>query len=53
MISAKFLWGNVLIRGKLQLEAKKSNFRFFEGALYMKSVSLPLSELVTGVSHEN
>ena len=39
MISAKFLWGNVLNGAKLQLEAKMSNFEIFESALYMKSVS--------------
>ena len=43
MISAKFLWGNVLLGGKLQIGAKKSNFEIFESALYMKSVSMPLT----------
>ena len=38
MISAKFLWGNVLLGGKLQIGAKNSNFEIFESALYMKSV---------------
>ena len=42
MISAKFLWGNVLLGGKLQIGAKNSNFETFESALYMKSVSMPL-----------
>ena len=42
MISAKFLWGNVLFGGKLQIGAKNSNFKIFESALYMKSVSMPL-----------
>ena len=42
MISAKFLWGNVLLREKLQMDAKISNFEFFESALYKKSVSMPL-----------
>ena len=42
MISAKFLWGNVLLGGKLQIGAKNSNFEIFESALYMKSVSIPL-----------
>ena len=42
MISAKFLWGNVLLGGKLQIGAKNSNFEIFESALYMKSVSMPL-----------
>ena len=43
MISAKFLWGNDLFGGKLQIGAKNSNFEIFESALYMKSVSMPLS----------
>ena len=42
MISAKFLWENVLFGGKLQIGAKNSIFEFFESALYMKSVSMPL-----------
>ena len=42
MISVKFLWGNVLLGGKLQIGAKNSNFEIFESALYMKSVSMPL-----------
>ena len=45
MISAKFLWGNVLLGGKLQIGAKNSNFEIFESALYMKSVSMPLRQL--------
>ena len=43
MISAKFLCGNVLLGGKLQIGAKNSNFEIFESALYMKSVSMPLT----------
>ena len=43
MISAKFLWGNVFFGGKLQIDAKNSNFEIFESALYLKSVSMPLS----------
>ena len=43
MISAKFLWGNVFLGGNLQIEAKNSNFEIFENALYMKSVSMPLT----------
>ena len=43
MISAKFLWGNVLLGGKQQIDAKNSNFQIFESTLYMKSVSIPLS----------
>ena len=45
MISAKYLWGNALLGGKLQIGAKNSNFEIFESALYMKSVSMPLSFL--------
>ena len=44
MISAKFLWGSVLLGGKLQIGAKNSNFEIFESALYMKSVSMPLND---------
>ena len=43
MISAKFLRGNVLLRGELQIDAIDSNFENCEIALYMKSVSMPLS----------
>ena len=43
MVSAKFLWGNVLLGGKLQIGAKNSNFEIFESALYMKSVRMPLT----------
>ena len=45
MISVKFLWGNVFIGGKLQVDTTNSNFEIFESALlfYMKSVSMPLS----------
>ena len=46
MISAKFLWGNVLLGGKLQIGAKNSNFDIFESALCMKSVSMPLIKLI-------
>ena len=42
MISAKFLWGNVFFGGKLQIDAKNSNFEIFESVLYLKSVSMPL-----------
>ena len=51
MISAKFLWGNVLLGGKLQIGAKNSNFEIFESALYMKSVSMPLKELAPFFFH--
>ena len=43
MISAKFLWENVLLGGKLQIGAKNLNFEMFESALYMKLVSMPLT----------
>ena len=42
MISAKILWGNALLGGKQQKDAKNSNFEIFESALYMKSASMPL-----------
>ena len=43
MISAKFLWWNVVLGGKQQIDAKKkSNFEIFGSLRYMKSVSLPL-----------
>ena len=60
MISAKFLWGNVVLGGKLQIGAKNSNFEIFESALYMKSVSMPLNKhlefdtkLLNPFFHEN
>ena len=34
MISAQFLWGNVLLRGELQIDATNSNFEDFESAIY-------------------
>ena len=40
MISAKFLWGNILFGGKLQIDAKNSNVEIFEDALYIKSVTV-------------
>ena len=42
MISAKFLWGNVLLEEKQQIDAKNFNLKFFESAFHMKSVSMPL-----------
>ena len=42
MISAKFHWRNVLLRGELQIDPLNSNFENFESALDMKSVSIPL-----------
>ena len=41
MISASFLWGNVLLKGELQIDTLNSNSDNFESALYMKSVSMP------------
>ena len=35
--------------GKLQIDAKNSNFEIFESALYMKSVSMPLTILESNV----
>ena len=46
MISVKFLWGNVVFGGKLQMQ-KNSNFEIFESALFIKSVSMPLIESIT------
>ena len=34
MISVCFLWGNVLPGGELQIDAKNSNFKIFESAVY-------------------
>ena len=51
MISDKFLWGNVFFGGKLQIDAKNSNFEFFESALYLKSVSMPLMRKVSKTSN--
>ena len=52
MISAKFLWRNVLLGGKQQIDAKNSNFQISESALYMKSVSMPLSQFLTSQPNE-
>ena len=48
MISAKFVWGNELLDGKLQMYAKNSNFENFESTLNMKSVSMPSSSPLRG-----
>ena len=53
MISAKFLWGNALLGGKLQIGAKNSNFDIFESALYMKSVSTPLKIVIIKTKFAN
>ena len=34
--------GKCIFGGKLQIDAKNSNFEIFESALYLKSVSMPL-----------
>ena len=36
MVAAKSLWGTVLFGGNLQIDAKKSNFKIFESAPYIK-----------------
>ena len=41
--AAKFVLGNVFFGGKVPINAKNSNFQFFESALNMKSVSMPLT----------
>ena len=43
MIAANFLWGNVFLGRKLQMDEKNSNCKILESALYIKSVSMPLS----------
>ena len=45
MISACFLWGNVLLRGELKTNAINSNFENFKRAHHMKSVRVPLISL--------
>ena len=50
MISAKFLWGNILLGGKLQIDAKNLNFETLESALYVKSVTIPLKLLSSSIS---
>ena len=49
MIPALFPLGNVLLR-ELQTDEKKSIFRIFESALYLKSLSMPLTNII--VSNE-
>ena len=44
MVSAKSLWGTVLLGGNLGIDAKNSNFDIFESPLYMKSKSMPLRQ---------
>ena len=52
MISAKFLWGNILLGRELHTDAKSSKFEIFESALYIKSVSIafkgPCQQLTVG-----
>ena len=40
-ISAKLLWRNILLRGKLLLDAKISNFEMYESTSYMIPLSMP------------
>ena len=40
-ISAKFVWKNVRLDGKLKIYAKNSNFENFESTSYIKSGSMP------------
>ena len=46
MVSAKSIWGSVLLGGKLQKDAKNLNFDISEAcdesAFYMKTGSMPL-----------
>ena len=49
-MTALFLWGNVLFRQGLQINAINSNFANFESALYMKPESMPLT-LSTWMGH--
>ena len=42
MSSAKFLWGNVLLGGELQMDVKNSNLRIYDSAIYMKYGNMPL-----------
>ena len=44
-ISASFLWGNALLGGELQIDAKNSNFEISESTLYIISESMPLKIL--------
>ena len=43
MIFAEFLWRNVLLREKLQINAKNSNYEILRMPFYMKSVNMPLT----------
>ena len=43
MILAYFLWGNLLLRGEVQIDAINSYFDNFQGSLHIKSVSMPLN----------
>ena len=42
-VSALFLCCNGLFRGKVQVNAEKSNCQHFKNVIYMKSVSIPLA----------
>ena len=52
IISAKFVWGNVLFGEKLQIYAKNSNFYNFDSALYIKSVTLDIQKYICMVLPE-
>ena len=43
MFSDQFLWGNEFLWGELLNDAKNSDFKIFESALYMKCGSMPSS----------
>ena len=45
MLSAKFLWGSVLLTGEQWKYEKNSNFKNFESALYSTSGNMPLTEM--------
>ena len=47
LISAEFLWRNVLLGGELQTAAKTSNFEILESTLYMESGSMPVIMVTT------
>ena len=49
MISAQFLWGNVFLGGKQQMDAKNSNFEIFESACPLYEISDYAFNLVTCV----
>ena len=46
MISIKFIWGNILSEGELQTDGKNVKKQTFENTLSIKSVNMPLREIV-------